>query len=110
MNELIGPQDEQRAIKTAEHISRPLEDGDEVFALDEANTIVLDKMFPGYDLKTHALAEHTKSGVYYSDIMAHALGVGELSRERVLRILLVDHLGAKTAKLLEEKVRNKESS
>ncbi len=108
MNELML-YDQQGAVRAAEHISRPFEDGDEVFAVDEANAIVIDGMFPGYDLKTRALNEHSRHNSTYIDIMAHTLGVAELTRKRILHILLVDNITAETANRIEEKAENRET-
>lgn len=110
MNELIQPGDEQKAVWKAEHLSRLFEEGDKALAVDEAQTIVMDSLIPGFDLKTHALREHSELSMMVTDIMAHAEGVGQLSRGAILHILLVDQVGAQTAQLLEEKARNNKAA
>lgn len=110
MHELLQPGDELKAVWKAEHLSRLFEEGDKALAVDEAQTIVMDSLIPGFELKTRALRDHSLSGVHYTDIMAHAEGVGQLSRGAILHILLVDQVGAQTAQLIEEKARNNKAA
>lgn len=110
MNERMEFEDEQKAVLSAEHVARPFEDGDEVFAVDEAQTILMDAMIPGYDLKTRALRKHAITGVIATDIMANALHLGELSLGQAKYILLMDQVGAAAAKRIEEKARNNKAA